>query len=83
MKTITEIFREISDVERSMLMYAFEEGQIDFYIEYTPGRFIGVDVGSSELTIEQISGHFSEGYISNTRLKFPVSFAYQPFEQEA
>ena len=63
MRKIADIIRTLSELDKATLMAAFEE-QIPSYIEYTAGRFIGVNTDAiPHLQCEQKAGSFREGLV--------------------
>jgi len=66
--TIKEIMAGLSMTDKEQLMTAFE-ASMTHYIEWTPGRFIGVNTDSvPHLTCCQQSGSFREGTINVLRV---------------
>ena len=63
-KSIRTILAMLEPTKKSQLQYAFEEGLVNQYVEYEPGRFIGVNIQSlPNLNIEQTAGSYSAGVI--------------------
>jgi len=68
MISITQILATLKDNERAILQYA-HENFISQYIEYAPGRYIGVDAERiPRLNIEQTSGRWSTGTVTHAVL---------------
>ncbi len=64
MSSISSIFNILDNKQKQILTYALNEG-ISKHIEFTPGRFIGVNAKHiSYLTIEQSNGPWSIGTIN-------------------
>lgn len=62
--TISSILARLDKTKRTQIDYAFEEGLINQYVEYEPGRFIGVNIQHlPHLLVEQIAGCYAEGSI--------------------
>ncbi len=79
--TIDEIFRRLSKSDQKMLKTAFTDELQDVYVEYEPGRFLGVNIQHEHCCIEQEAGLWSEGVLTGHTIPFrPLSIAYQPFE---
>lgn len=63
-RSIRAILAMLDVKKREQLQYAFEEGLTNQYVEYAPGRFIGVNVSNMpNLQIEQTVGAWSSGVI--------------------
>lgn len=61
---IKQILASLTQAQRTQIDYAFENGLINQFIEYAPGRFIGVNIQNlSNLQIEQTAGLYSAGTI--------------------
>ena len=54
--------KKLSETDYAALMVAFESGD-SMYVEYVPGRFVGVNINSDGLRIEQQEGLFAEGLV--------------------
>ena len=65
MQSIKEILSSLSKNDARHIQYAFNNNISNTYIEYTPGRFIGVHIRDSltSVQIEQRAGYYSEGSI--------------------
>ena len=62
--TIKDILAALPAVDRDALMAAFESGEA-YYVEYEPGRFIGVNTDAVQhLLADQSAGSFREGTIN-------------------
>jgi hypothetical protein len=64
--TIKILLRFLSDDDRELLSYAFEHGLTNQFVEYRPGRFVGVNIIPElmpNLVIEQTAGAYSAGAI--------------------
>jgi hypothetical protein len=63
MISISAILKTLKPNERRILDYAHEHG-ISQYVEFSPGRFVGVDAERiSYLAIERSTGRWSTGSI--------------------
>lgn len=63
-KSIKALLARLDPKKKEQLTYAFEEGLTNQYVEYEPGRFIGVNIdGLHNLNIEQEAGVWSSGTI--------------------
>jgi hypothetical protein len=82
MKSIDRIVNSLPNSDQVALRYAFEMGVPDTYVEYEPGRFVGVNITKTDLHIEQKAGLWAEGFMTAHTVKFPepVSHAYLSFE---
>ena len=83
MKSIKQIMDDLPHADREMLQYSFEMGFPDKYIEYEPGRFIGVYITKKDLKIEQQEGYWVEGILTAHTIKFPAYSAYDSFEEQS
>lgn len=81
---INEIFRNLRTSDREMLMAALESGYTDRYVEWTPGRFVGVNITQPGFNIEHSAGCWVEGLLTGHTLPFPPPkaeySAFEPFE---
>jgi hypothetical protein len=78
---INEIFKTLRTCDREMLMAALESGYTDRYIEWTPGRFVGVNITQPGFHIEHTAGCWVEGLLTGHTLPFPKTYsAFAPFE---
>jgi hypothetical protein len=61
---IRDILGSLPAVDRDALMAAFESGEA-YYVEYEPGRFIGVNTDEvTHLDADQTAGSFRAGEIN-------------------
>ena len=63
--TISDILKQLPKEDRTLLNYAFEHG-LSQYVEYTPGKFVGVNIAKENfknLTHETVAGNWSKGEI--------------------
>lgn len=66
MISIKELLGLLNKNEQATLYYAYQHG-ISQFVEYTPGRFIGVHAERiPRLHIEQVRGQWSSGSIRET-----------------
>jgi hypothetical protein len=81
---INEVFRSLKTCDREMLMAALESGYTDRYVEWTPGRFVGVNITQPGFSIEHSAGCWVEGLLTGHTLPFPQPkaeySALAPFE---
>lgn len=64
--TIREVLSQLRLEDLELLRYAREAGLDNQFVEYQPGRFVGVNILADfmpQLAIEQNAGPFSEGVI--------------------
>lgn len=72
MISIAHILATLKENERGILNYAHEH-HISQFIEFSPGKFIGVDAERiPRLNIEQTSGRWSSGTINAVLPKEPA-----------
>lgn len=66
MRPIKDILNQLSQSDRELLKYAFEQGLTNQFVIYEPGRFVGVNVDPEfkALQIEQTAGRYSEGTVA-------------------
>lgn len=63
-KSIKTILSTLEQKKKDQIQYAFEQGLVNQYVEYEPGRFIGVNIQNlPNLIIEQTAGSYSAGSI--------------------
>lgn len=61
--TIKDILSALPTADRDAVMAAFEAGE-SYYVEYEPGRFLGVNTDAiRHLVADQAAGSFREGTI--------------------
>lgn len=78
---IDEIVKGLKTSDREMLMTAMESGYTDKYVEWTPGRFVGVNITQPGFNIEHQAGYLVEGLLTGHTIPFPQSYsAFAPFE---
>jgi hypothetical protein len=81
---INEIVKGLKSADREMLMAALESGYTDRYVEWTPGRFVGVNITQPGFNIEHSAGFWVEGLLTGHTLPFPVPepeySVFAPFE---
>lgn len=64
--TLKDILDKLSKTDRAVLNYSFEHSMVQ-YVQYEPGKFIGVHIKDSKyLTVEQSAGNWSSGTIKGT-----------------
>lgn len=64
-KSIKSILSMLNPEQKEQLRYAFEQCLINQFVEYAPGRFVGVNIQNlPHLHIEQVAGLYSSGSIS-------------------
>jgi hypothetical protein len=68
---INEIFKQLRTSDRQMLMTAMEFGYTDRYVEWTPGRFLGLNITQPGFNIEHSAGCWVEGALTGHTLPFP------------
>jgi hypothetical protein len=64
--TIKGLLTVITPEDYELLTYALEQGLDNTFIEYRPGKFVGVNIIPElmpHLIIEQTAGHYSAGKI--------------------
>lgn len=67
---INQIFAIIRQVDREVLLNAVEMEFTDVYIEWKPGHFIGTNITQSRFRIEQTSGFFVAGVMTDYVIPF-------------
>lgn len=56
--------------DKAKLDYAFENELSNQWVEYSPGRFIGVNInGLQNLIVEQTAGLYAEGILMQGQLR--------------
>ena len=64
-KSIKSIISMLTIEQKQQLHYAFEQSLMNQFIEYAPGKFVGVNIKNlPHLHIEQVAGLYSSGTIS-------------------
>lgn len=58
---LKDILQSLPQAHREQLMYAFENSISNQYVEYRPGKFIGVNIEGKLFQIEQRAGVWSSG----------------------
>jgi hypothetical protein len=84
MLTIDQIVHHLCFRDKQFLRAAFRAEIQNQFIEYEPGKFIGVYINHPHLHIEQKAGFWSAGTLTGHVLPFiqPVSIAYQEFDTD-
>lgn len=87
---INTIFKGLAASDRGMLLTALQSDYTDRYVEYTPGRFVGVNITQPGFKIEHRQGFWVEGMLTGHTIPFPqrptppppppTYSAFEPFE---
>ncbi len=74
MMPINKILGAIKASDRKLLLNALDAEEENIYIEWAPGRFIGVNMKREDFKISEQSGYWAEGTFPSA-----VPFELAPF----
>lgn len=78
---INHIFKRLTTGDREMLLTALNSDYLDKFVEYTPGRFVGVNITQPGFKIEHRQGYWVEGMLTGHTIPFPQRYSpFEPFE---